>query len=298
MGSSPRLRGALGALSLSPSKTRIIPALAGSTPLLVIAATFTGDHPRACGEHWNAKPPQNDAGGSSPRLRGARKYMGVTPTPDGIIPALAGSTNKTLAYANAQRDHPRACGEHPLYGRTASRKWGSSPRLRGAPVAPDGTLSREGIIPALAGSTLHPIFERLTLRDHPRACGEHSPKSSPDAAARGSSPRLRGAQLFLRARLTVDGIIPALAGSTNYAMLDNLKIGDHPRACGEHWRSIIFEEVVEGSSPRLRGAPIESRSVSDGVRDHPRACGEHVAVVIYIAPKMGSSPRLRGAPPW
>ena len=49
---------------------------------------------------------------------------------------------------------------------------GSSPRVRGAVKFLLDAAKETGIIPARAGSSLHPPIPRGTMWDHPRACGE------------------------------------------------------------------------------------------------------------------------------
>ena len=50
----------------------------------------------------------------------------------------------------------------------------------------------------------------------------------------GSSPHTRGAQACFAGRPSTTGIIPAYAGSTNYAREVTMLDGDHPRIRGEH----------------------------------------------------------------
>ena len=130
----------------------------------------------------------------------------------------------------------------------------------------------------------------------------------------GSSPRLRGTRR-LRLRRDLRGrIIPAPAGNTKLAVLSGIGSSDHPRACGEHlvWSAGPIQS--QGSSPRLRGTPIEAMKPHRQGRiipapagntrptrpffrpspDHPRACGEHRFHVAGKLPEFGSSPRLRG----
>ena len=74
--------------------------------------------------------------------------------------------------------------------------------------------------------------------------------------------------------------------------------------------------MTPGSSPRMRGTPIQAFNGDDplgiipahagntmaiGVGtaapgDHPRACGEHALKEMSLIPSMGSSPRMRGTP--
>ena len=77
VGSSPHVRGARLTLSTQPPATGIIPACAGSTPLLA-----------------RIRPIQQ---GSSPHMRGAPVYVSWASSSSGIIPACAGSTSRPSA---------------------------------------------------------------------------------------------------------------------------------------------------------------------------------------------------------
>ena len=195
-----------------------------------------------------------DVSGSSPRLQGALCHN-VRPTSSkGIIPALAGSTLIAIVSKPSTRDHPRACGEHHRRHHQGDQAGGSSPRLRGAPRK--WILQRPvgGIIPALAGSTRECAGTLRRRGDHPRACGEHYSITIRNKPVRGSSPRLRGARFVHYPASFLDGIIPALAGSTQTKTFDPWRRRDHPRACGEHLSSSVSRLGLVGSSPRLRGA--------------------------------------------
>ena len=89
---------------------------------------------------------------------------------------------------------------------------------------------------------------------------------------------------------------------------------DHPRACGENFRSEGDGEPHEGSSPRVRGKHGRRRREDrrrgiiparagktvvvllfmSGVPDHPRACGENSGKARDRCRTWGSSPRVRG----
>ena len=154
-----------------------------------------------------------------------------------------------------------------------------------------------GIIPALAGNTIHACCAMVHLRDHPRACGEHN------RGAVGSNSTM--------------WIIPALAGNTPLSRTRPWRRRDHPRACGEHPKLLFLVGVFGGSSPRLRGTPNTSGRILWAIgiipalagntwctcptrtwtRDHPRACGEHLTAAQARDWDQGSSPRLRGPLP-
>ena len=218
-GSSPRMRGALDALPDRGLCWWIIPAYAGSTCPGWPRAWLRTDHPRVCGEHVIAGTGSVSGAGSSPRMRGAHRFHYPMRRVHRIIPAYAGSTlcgslgrrRTSLLLAG---DHPRVCGEHVNNGRQNGREWGSSPRMRGAPVWITPGVIRSGIIPAYAGSTRCSGFRRRSDRDHPRVCGEHGKGKVNRRSKDGSSPRMRGALACDVTVMVRTEIIPAYAGST------------------------------------------------------------------------------------
>ena len=172
----------------------IIPAHAGSTPAGAGSARRPWDHPRACGEHVYLAGLMRQLEGSSPRMRGAHDVVRYDGLLAGIIPAHAGSTLEAPQALPASWDHPRACGEHLWLPWSSSPRLGSSPRMRGAPMYDVARERLNGIIPAHAGSTASLLTRTTTYRDHPRACGEHSPDGATKTMRKGSSPRMRGAR--------------------------------------------------------------------------------------------------------
>ena len=274
----------------------IIPALAGNTNRCLPRMKYRRDHPRACGEH--CEPPAVSVGGagSSPRLRGTRRWRVPNGSRRGIIPALAGNTACRRPSARSAWDHPRACGEHAGVDPLTLSTVGSSPRLRGTRSFSSSSSALFGIIPALAGNTYPSMWSSATRWDHPRACGEHLVCSLKLVFSLGSSPRLRGTLEPWSRKHTHQGIIPALAGNTLCAMSCMSWSGDHPRACGEHFSTVSPMSLTCGSSPRLRGT-------------HPRlqGHGRHPGIIPALAGNTssrrsvtswpgGSSPRLRGTP--
>ena len=93
-----------------------------------------------------------------------------------------------------------------------------------------------------------------------------------------------------------------------------MQLGDHPRACGEHFGEVRVRVGAQGSSPRMRGTlpcswrvglqsgiipahagntmPVRGRPKT--CQDHPRACGEHLVIALRGGLRQGSSPRMRG----
>ena len=241
------MRGALVYSRVHRYTPGIIPAYAGSTERNTLNRLRMADHPRVCGEHSAFFSHSLHHAGSSPRMRGARVLSVHAAGGVRIIPAYAGSTEDLGATGAARGDHPRVCGEHVPLPRRAGLSGGSSPRMRGARSRPCTKSMPARIIPAYAGSTTSSSATAIASGDHPRVCGEHSPKSS------------------LRTRHS--GIIPAYAGSTNTWDQLGPTNKDHPRVCGEHPPRRRAPCAGAGSSPRMRGAPMRctTHSHTDGI---------------------------------
>ena len=211
------MRGKQLLLRLSLWQVGITPARAGKTLLKSSRKSWTGDHPRACGENTQR---------STVREPAARK-LAITParagktykyTPESTVatdhPARAGKTSLRAATSEASEDHPRACGGkldcsmflHGREGITPARagenKWFAEVNVRGV-----------GSPPRVRGKTRRAFCNRWTARDHPRACGGRT-------ARRSCCP----------------------AGGT-----------DHPRACGENACLTHDCIIAYGSPPRVRG---------------------------------------------
>ena len=234
----------------------------------------------------------------------------------GIIPAHAGLTCGVSWNRSCTRDHPRACGAHPMIAEMPVAVMGSSPRMRGSPCTI--TLSRihYGIIPAHAGLThISAAWSKLPW-DHPRACGAHRSRTTVLQTSLGSSPRMRGSPRRNIPLIEQIGIIPAHAGLTLHQDCGSGRYEDHPRACGAHKQIEATGDPELGSSPRMRGSLMKqaverrllgitpahagltgrSTALIPAAKDHPRACGAHLNVSPIMPTFVGSSPRMRGSP--
>ena len=128
-------------------------------------------------------------------------------------------------------------------------------------------------------------------------CGENMSAEDTSRLAKGSPPRVRGKLSCLERAAVEDGITPACAGKTVSSSLPPLRVGDHPRVCGENAKTGVFRLGKAGSPPRVRGkqrrllharfyfgitpacAGKTERPVTamQRPRDHPRVCGENVS---------------------
>ena len=152
-GSSPRVRGTPHVHEPPSCVCGIIPACAGNTWKFRRSKGYFRDHPRVCGEHFNAVRSATSPQGSSPRVRGTLLPSRWSTISHGIIPACAGNTVSAISSLPPNRDHPRVCGEHRFVRPSVVSGSGSSPRVRGTPAVARRARSGTGIIPACAGNT-------------------------------------------------------------------------------------------------------------------------------------------------
>ena len=252
-GSSPRLRGTSHGRTDGAADNRFIPAPAGNITIIVLAATITPVHPRACGEHqyyhWN----QTGVDGSSPRLRGTYRRPVYSERRARFIPAPAGNIENGGLTGPELPVHPRACGEHTRQDESTVEITGSSPRLRGTCHAIGIDLAFRRFIPAPAGNMQRPNRTCPSPTVHPRACGEHLWVVVLFTPRPGSSPRLRGTYRPQSPAFDALRFIPAPAGNMAKAATIVSRAAVHPRACGEHSWASSNRRSIPGSSPRLRG---------------------------------------------
>ena len=153
VGSSPLTRGARPPLPMPVTRSRLIPAYAGSTDSLIFCRSRAAAHPRLRGEHERGHAHGVTTRGSSPLTRGAPRAQCCPAGPYGLIPAYAGSTRERVGTASWKRAHPRLRGEHARFGISSMDAAGSSPLTRGAPAGHYRLPRPPGLIPAYAGST-------------------------------------------------------------------------------------------------------------------------------------------------
>ena len=110
------------------------------------------------------------------------------------------------------------------------------------------------------------------------------------------------------------GITPAYAGKSACTQIIVTHGRDHPRVCGEKYKTEFFDVTATGSPPRMRGKGIKrcAHANQTGItpayagkrknveyqlsksRDHPRVCGEKLLSPFRIWACLGSPPRMRG----
>ena len=95
---------------------------------------------------------------------------------NGITPAYAGKSFRLFIAVWLEEDHPRVCGEKSMCTRSPLSGSGSPPRMRGKATAALRLDGANGITPAYAGKSKRCVYDRLSVQDHPRVCGEKTKK--------------------------------------------------------------------------------------------------------------------------
>ena len=130
----------------------------------------------------------------------------------------------------------------------------------------------------------------------------------------GSSPLVRGQHRLVREQHHRIRIIPARAGPTPCSPTARTPATDHPRSCGANCGGYGGDDACDGSSPLVRGQPVNrshcpfwsriipARAGPTFLRgckypiyaDHPRSCGANQRRFRRRFFRCGSSPLVRG----
>ena len=154
VGSPPRMRGKVDVLPEIDPLIRITPAYAGKSTTACRIDTSNWDHPRVCGEKYQAGEAQRQSQGSPPRRRGKVIVSRNLCLLSGITPAYAGKRSGLLRSTTCAGDHPRVCGEKRICAKRIQQQQGSPPRMRGKVLAALMPTNALGITPAYAGKRL------------------------------------------------------------------------------------------------------------------------------------------------
>ena len=200
-------------------------------------------------------------------MRGKARHCAAVHGYRGITPAHAGKSFTSFYHYTTFWDHPRTCGEKlipPLLGFGLT---GSPPHMRGKERGSTSRQRRKGITPAHAGKSPAMSPGHITLRDHPRTCGEKGISDFSGNYEDGSPPHMRGKARSPLLFPGISRITPAHAGKSGSAARTGCCNQDHPRTCGEKEARQWPKEQVWGSPPHMRGkvcVPFR-RSVSAGI---------------------------------
>ena len=114
-GSPPRVRGTGFCPGRWQQVARITPACAGNSIFSPPSNPYQRDHPRVCGEQLAWALRARAVRGSPPRVRGTDSAKSARSSYDRITPACAGNSLTKEPRKPRLGDHPRVCGEQPVF---------------------------------------------------------------------------------------------------------------------------------------------------------------------------------------
>ena len=177
-GSPPRVRGKAHKANRDLGFYRITPACAGKSAGITGNGFRLQDHPRVCGEKSTGGGVLAATYGSPPRVRGKGAREGPRCSGCRITPACAGKRGAGPYQRDLDRDHPRVCGEKVNITLNVQVPNGSPPRVRGKVGHLVQQRVCDRITPACAGKRHGSGLAGLDGGDHPRVCGEKTPRGA------------------------------------------------------------------------------------------------------------------------
>ena len=230
--------------------------------------------------------------------------------------ASAGEPRTRRIDRRGCRVYPRECGGTRASVFPTPCVRGLSPRVRGNPGSEGRGGVPAGSIPASAGEPRKRGPRRRSRRVYPRECGgtllgrlgiinnlglsprvrgNHGLRRAFDQP-RGSIPRVRGNPVLGRSLRGCGGSIPASAGEPAPARPTTRQARVYPRECGGTTDGVAPLSSVEGLSPRVRGNPAGTTTLTgiDGSIP-PRVRGNQIPPVPGAAIG-GSIPASAGEP--
>jgi len=233
--------------------------------------------------------------GSSPRVRGTRRWLRRLGRAGRFIPACAGNAHDRHPRPHRWPVHPRVCGERSRPTLLSAQAPSVHPRVCGErEVRPLMPCTFPRFIPACAGNASTKEKARKRGPVHPRVCGERHTTTLTPVTSAGSSPRVRGTPRGVGGSLRHARFIPACAGNAGTQRCGVSAASVHPRVCGERLIAVAAVTVAIGSSPRVRGTHLHHLPDVRVRRFIPACAGNAMSAWESLAATYGSSPRVRG----
>ena len=274
VGLSPRVRGnpvrVVGRLSGQWS----IPTCAGEPTHALKMRTTSSVYPRVCGGTKGHLIRQDGQTGLSPRVRGNRHRLYVSPDRNGSIPACAGEPFTLMRNSWEKEVYPRVCGGTINVPAFWSADMGLSPRVRGNRPAFPSASCMPWSIPACAGEPCTSCETWCRTWVYPRVCGGTLHVVRDLVQNLGLSPRVRGNLSFYQTGSMPSRSIPACAGEPRSGRLWPFVRWVYPRVCGGTQDATYRKLLANGLSPRVRGNREDVDLHVDKLRSIPACAGE------------------------
>ena len=194
-----------------------------------------------------------DSFSQAPHMRGKVIVDLVLTERHRITPAYAGKSRQGRSAPDCPRDHPRTCGEKLSNPPMNCSAMGSPPHMRGKDHRLFVNHRFLRITPAHAGKSPAMSPGHITLRDHPRTCGEKGISDFSGNYEDGSPPHMRGKARSPLLFPGISRITPAHAGKSKSCSMPVQAMQDHPRTCGEKQAQSRDSKPEIGSPPHMRG---------------------------------------------
>ena len=214
---------------------------------------FTGITPAYAGKSDGAYIISDFLRGSPPPMRGKGSSVILDCVISGITPAYAGKRSAAYCFGVRVEDHPRLCGEKLVRHDVNPPEHGSPPPMRGKEKQSQKIYYYHRITPAYAGKRIMKRGTKMSIKDHPRLCGEKFKIAFVIFARSGSPPPMRGKETKKHIEFHVNRITPAYAGKSALHSSSGSGGLDHPRLCGEKLLGDCEPAADRGSPPPMRG---------------------------------------------
>ena len=192
----------------------------------------------------------------------------------GITPAYAGKSPTPAPWRFYAQDHPRLCGEKSSLSPYRCRQSGSPPPMRGKEASNGFPKTWTRITPAYAGKSRLATCLHQFVWDHPRLCGEKEDTRRRKWRQSGSPPPMRGKGPAPPAAMHSSRITPAYAGKSVQSSQQAVERWDHPRLCGEKYKTDGKAAQHTGSPPPMRGKESDGFTALIGAGITPAYAGK------------------------
>ena len=256
-GSSPRVRGTPNRQAAQHRLVRFIPACAGNANRHGLCKRRSARFIPACaGNALVAGSLVFNIGGSSPRVRGTRRWpLDHIVLNPGSSPRVRGTPATACRVAASSSVHPRVCGERMV-------------------DMPPGDHN-DRFIPACAGNARRKSASRRPLlRFIPACAGNAYSGQRPGQQSAGSSPRVRGTPRLDARRPSSASVHPRVCGERCRCYARQSNCMRFIPACAGNALTVSRRDPDRfGSSPRVRGTLMAGCWVSLTQRFIPACAG-------------------------
>ena len=157
---------------------------------------------------------------------------------------------------------------------------GSSPRVWEQGHCCCTLIKHNRIIPTRMGTRVVNQLRHSLHKDHPHAYGDKSYAVALANSTPGSSPRVWGQAAVRRSDVKLYRIIPTRMGTSAFSSPLLSRSRDHPHAYGDKTYQLILRLRMAGSSPRVWGQDLQTKTIRQKRRIIPTRVGTSPTVKV------------------